>query len=62
MFQFLASGLVDFVEMLQMMSENEAIAASTSNLDGFFKMQVRLNDVQTIYAGFENFKMRCIGM
>ena len=58
-FHSLAVELTCFVVKLRERSQQEA---QKSDIAGFVRMQVRLNEVQELYAEFETFKSKCLAL
>lgn len=58
-FKILAVELRKFIGMLASKSLEEA---KKSEIAGFVRMQIRLNEVQELYAEFETFKSRCLSI
>ena len=58
-FRCIAQALTSFITTLRTKSCQEA---QRTDIAGFVRMQVRLNEVQELYAEFEPFKMRCLSV
>ena len=59
MFHTLARELTNFIANLVEKSQEEA---QRTEIAGFVRMQIRLNEVQDLYAEFETFKQRCLSV
>ena len=59
----LVTGITDYIERLQHMSEADIRKPKEiENLPCFIKMVIRLNDLQSVYTGLESFKVMCLDM